>query len=61
MGAKRNMGSRVLRDNPQEQRFEMDASAGLVVANYRWDGDLLVTFHTEVPREPWEFRRVGSR
>jgi predicted GNAT family acetyltransferase len=33
------------------QRFEMATGAGLVVANYRWDGDLLVIFHTEVPRE----------
>jgi predicted GNAT family acetyltransferase len=40
-----------VRDNPAEQRFEMDTSAGPAVANYRWDGDLLVIFHTEVPRE----------
>lgn len=40
-----------VQDNPVAQRFEMDTSAGLVVANYRWDGDLLVIFHTEVPSE----------
>jgi uncharacterized protein len=40
-----------VRDNPTELRFEIDTSAGPVVANYRWDGDLLVIFHTEVPRQ----------
>lgn len=40
-----------IQDNPAEQRFEMDTSSGPAIANYRWDGDLLVIFHTEVPRE----------
>ena len=38
-----------VRDNPEQQRFEMDTSAGLAVAEYRRDGDTLVIFHTEVP------------
>lgn len=38
-----------VRDNPERQRFEMDTSAGLAVAEYRRDGDTLVIFHTEVP------------
>jgi uncharacterized protein len=40
-----------VRDNPDEQRFEMGTSAGIAVAEYRWDGDLLVIFNTEVPRD----------
>lgn len=38
-----------VRDNPERQRFEMDTSAGLAVAEYRRDGDTLIVFHTEVP------------
>jgi len=38
-----------VRDNPGRQRFEMDTSAGLAVAEYRPDGDTLIIFHTEVP------------
>ena len=38
-----------VRDNPEQQRFEMDTSAGLAVAEYRRHGDTLVIFHTEVP------------
>ena len=41
----------VIRDNLAERRFEMNTSAGSAIANYRWDGDLLVIYHTEVPRE----------
>lgn len=50
----------IVRDNPAEQRFEMDTSAGPAVANYRWDGDLLVIFHTEVPSE-LRGRGIGDR
>ncbi len=52
--------SAAVRDNPDEQRFEMDTSAGLAVAHYRWDGDLLVIIHTEVPRE-LRGRGVGGK
>ena len=38
-----------VRDNPEQQRFEMETSAGLAVAEYRRDGDTLSIFHTEVP------------
>jgi predicted GNAT family acetyltransferase len=38
-----------VRDNPEDQRIDLDTSAGPAVANYRWDGDLLVIFHTEIP------------
>lgn len=38
-----------VRDNPEQQRFEMDTSAGLAIAEYRRDGDTLIVFHTEVP------------
>lgn len=40
-----------VRDNPEQQRFELDTTDGPAVALYRWDGDLMVIFHTEVPRE----------
>jgi len=40
-----------VRDNPEQQRFELATDAGPAVALYRWDGDLMVIFHTEVPRE----------
>jgi predicted GNAT family acetyltransferase len=38
-----------VRDNPELQRFELGTSAGLAVAEYRRDGDVLTIFHTEVP------------
>lgn len=40
-----------VRDNPVQQRFELDTDEGPAVAHYRWDGDLMVIFHTEVPRD----------
>lgn len=40
-----------VRDNPREQRFELDTDEGLAVACYRWDGDIMMIFHTEVPRD----------
>ncbi len=38
-----------VRDNTEQQRFEVDTDAGLAVAEYRRDGDTLIIFHTEVP------------
>jgi len=38
-----------VRDNAEKQRFELETSAGLAVADYRRDGDTLVMYHTEVP------------
>jgi uncharacterized protein len=40
---------RMVRDNAEKQRFELETSAGLAVADYRRDGDALVMYHTEVP------------
>lgn len=40
-----------VRDNPEQQRFELDTDSGPAVALYRWDGDIMIIFHTEVPRE----------
>ena len=40
-----------VRDNAEQQRFELDTDDEPAVAFYRWDGDVLVLFHTEVPRE----------
>jgi predicted GNAT family acetyltransferase len=39
----------VVRDNPEQQRFELETPAGLAVAEYRRAGDVLTVFHTEVP------------
>lgn len=50
------MLSAEVRDNPEQQRFELDTAEGPAVALYRWDGDLMVIFHTAVPRG---FRRQG--
>jgi predicted GNAT family acetyltransferase len=38
-----------VRDNPEQQRFEMQTAAGVAVAGYRRDGETLTIFHTEVP------------
>ena len=38
-----------VRDNPERQRFELETSAGVAIAEYRRDGDILTIFHTEVP------------
>lgn len=43
-------GAGTVRDNPEQQRFELETDEGPAVALYRWDGDLMVIFHTEVPR-----------
>jgi predicted GNAT family acetyltransferase len=41
--------SSTVRDNPQAQRFEMDLSDGLAVANYRLTPGVVTIYHTEVP------------
>jgi hypothetical protein len=38
-----------VRDNVAQQRFELDTSAGLAVADYRLAGDTMTIYHTEVP------------
>lgn len=39
----------VVRDNPEQQRFELETPAGLAVADYRREGNVMTIFHTEVP------------
>jgi uncharacterized protein len=39
----------LVRDNPEQNRFELETHAGLAVADYRRDGNVLIIFHTEVP------------
>ena len=36
-------------DNPSKGRFEMGTPAGLAVAHYRLDGNVMTIYHTEVP------------
>lgn len=50
MGTK-DHGAGSVRDNSEQQRFELDTDNGPAVALYRWDRDIMVIFHTEVPRE----------
>jgi hypothetical protein len=42
----RNWG---VRHNPERQRFELDTSAGLAVADYTLAGNTMTLYHTEVP------------
>lgn len=42
--------AKLVRDNPEQQRFELETPAGLAVAEYRRSGDVLTIFHTEVPQ-----------
>lgn len=44
-----NESSANVRDNPERQRFELETSAGLAVAEYRREGNVVTIFHTEVP------------
>jgi uncharacterized protein len=48
-----------VRDNPQQQRFEMDTDGGVAFARYQRDGGTLTILHTEVPRA-LEGRGLGS-
>lgn len=38
-----------VRDNPAENRFEMDTSAGLALINYRRHNGIVTMTHAEVP------------
>jgi|RhiMethySRZTD1v2_1073278.scaffolds.fasta_scaffold719556_2 hypothetical protein len=38
-----------VRHNAAQNRFEMDTPAGLAVADYRLEGNVLTIYHTEVP------------
>jgi len=38
-----------VRHNSAQHRFEMDTPAGLAVADYRREGDVMTIYHTEVP------------
>jgi predicted GNAT family acetyltransferase len=40
-----------VRDNPAENRFEMDTSAGLALINYRRHNGVVTMTHAEVPSE----------
>jgi predicted GNAT family acetyltransferase len=46
-------------DNPDHHRFELALDGHTAFASYRRDGDLLLVYHTEVPRE-FEGRGIGS-
>lgn len=46
-------------DNPAHHRFELALDGHVAFTSYRRDGDVLVVYHTEVPRE-FEGRGIGS-
>lgn len=43
--------SGTVRDNPARSRFELDASGGTAILNYRLDRGVMVLNHTETPPE----------
>jgi predicted GNAT family acetyltransferase len=46
-------------DNPAQHRYELSLDGHTAFASYRRDGDVLLVYHTEVPRE-FESRGIGS-
>lgn len=45
-----DISSGLVRHNREQQRFELETSGGLAVAEYHREGDTLIVFFTEVPR-----------
>ena len=43
------MSPKPVRHNSEQNRFEMDTPAGLAIANYRIEGNVMTIYHTEVP------------
>ena len=46
-------------DNPAHHRYELPLDGYTAYASYRRDGNILLVYHTEVPRE-FEGRGIGS-
>ena len=46
-------------DNPARHRYELPLDGRTAYASYRRDGNVLLVYHTEVPRE-FEGRGIGS-
>ena len=46
-------------DNPARHRYELPLDGHTAYASYRRDGNVLLVYHTEVPRE-FEGRGIGS-
>jgi predicted GNAT family acetyltransferase len=46
-------------DNSAAHRYELALDGHIAYASYRRDGDVLLVYHTEVPRE-FEGRGIGS-
>jgi predicted GNAT family acetyltransferase len=49
-----------VRDNPEQNRFELATPLGVAYSEYNLDGGLLTVRHTEVPQE-LEGQGIGSR
>lgn len=50
----------LVRHNAEQHRFEMDTPAGLAVADYRLEGNVMTIYHTEVPM-PLRGRGYGDQ
>jgi uncharacterized protein len=50
----------VVQNNTQQQRFELDTSAGLAFADYRLFSGTMTIYHTEAP-VPLRGRGIGCR
>ena len=48
-----------VRDNPERQRFELEADGHVAFSNYSRAGNVLTILHTEVPKA-LEGRGIGS-
>ena len=48
-----------VRDNPERQRFELEADGHVAFSNYSRTGNVLTILHTEVPKA-LEGRGIGS-
>jgi predicted GNAT family acetyltransferase len=59
-GAQRKFMPNEIRDNPDRNRFEMDAGNDVAVVNYRLAPGVITLSHTEVPEE-LEGQGLGSR
>ena len=49
----------IVRDNPERQRFELEADGHVAFSNYSRAGNVLTILHTEVPKA-LEGRGIGS-
>jgi SOS response associated peptidase (SRAP) len=52
MSCEQEVHPKPVRHNPEQHRFATDTPSGLVVADYRLEGNVMTIYHTEVPVPP---------